>query len=178
MNHFEMKELQHKLLVALKQDFEEVEVPVTLRNAEGENLPMDILTTIHLDYGQGRHEVMGEYYFFPMPQEDVSAHYFSTMLNLENEIRQDCLPQLREAVSALNFYLQCGSFVVNPSGTLLGFRFITPIPFNFSFEQALQLMNLNVGHSLELAEHHVDDLIRVAQGKLSLQDFMFQMPDV
>lgn len=178
MNKLEIKQFQHELLLALKKDFEQVEIPIALRDAREENLPMDILTSLHLNYGHGQHEVMGEYYFFPMPEEDVPAHYFSTMLNLENEIRQDCLPQLREAVCALNFYIQCGSFVVNPTGTLLGFRFITPIPVDFKFEQALQLMNLNVGHSLELAEHHVDDLIRVAQGKLSLKDFMFQMPDV
>lgn len=178
MNNIEAKQFQRELLLALKKDFEEVEIPVTLQDAQEENLPMDILSSLHLDYGHGQHEVMGEYYFFPVPQEEVSTHYFSTMINLENEIHQECLSQLREAVSALNFYIQCGSFVVNPSGTLLGFRFITPIPVNFSFDQALELMNLNVGHSLELAEHHVDDLIRVAQGKLSLQDFMFQMPDV
>lgn len=178
MNKLEIKQFQHELLLALKKDFEQVDIPVNLRDAKEENLPMDILTSLHMDYGHGQHEVMGEYYFFPMPGEQAAAHYFSTMINLENDIHKDCLPQLREAVSALNFYVQCGSFVVNPAGTLLGFRFVSLIPMDTTFENALQMMNLNVGHSLELAESQVDGLIRLAQGELDLQDFMRQMPDV
>lgn len=178
MNIREKNEFQHQLLLALQQDFEVVEIPSILRSAQEENLPMDILTTLHRDYGHGLHQVMGEYYFFPVPQEqgEETIHYFSTMLNLENEIREDCLPQLRQAVCALNFYLQCGNFVVNPSGTLLGFRFVTPILGDMSFAQALQMLNLNIGHSLDLAEQYVDSLIRLAHGTLRLEDFMYQMP--
>ena len=172
----ELQSMQYYILEQLKADFEANHVPAVVRNAAEENLPMDILTTLHRRFGLNMDEVMGEFYFFPAMSGTASVHYFTSMITLTEEMAAEYVPMVTEAVNVLNFYLECGAFVMNPQKNLLAFKFVTPIPAELSEEQILQMANLNVGHALQLSERYAASLLQLSDGSGSLESFMELMP--
>lgn len=174
----DMKKLQYSMLNRLKAEFEEQGVPAMIRNAEEEHLPMDILTTLHREFGASSDEVMGEYYFFPIRTEGETVHYFTSMLSLTEDIAPECRDSLTKAIEVVNFYLECGAFVINQRGSLLAYKFVLPIPNSLGEERIFEMVDLNAGHSLQLAERYADRLIRLADGRETLEHFMQGMPQL
>lgn len=173
----EIKSVQNNLLNQLKLVFEENNVPVVLRSAGEEDIPMDILTTLHREFGMDLDEVMGEFYFLPT-RDGGTIHYFTSMLSLTEDMDPEFVPAVSEAVRVLNFYLECGAFVLNPAGNLLAFKLVSPIPVSYSMEQLLEIININAGHAIQITERYVDNLLRLSDGRDSLERFMEMMPGV
>ena len=178
INMNELQSIQYYILNQLKADFEANNVPVVLRSSGEENIPMDILTTLHRRFGRDLDEVMGEYYFFPSNGGQAAVHYFTSMISLTEDMAAEYAPVVTKAMDILNFYLECGAFVMNPREKLLAFKFITPIPADLPAERILQIANINVAHSLQLAERYADHLLRLSDGRESLESFMELMPKV
>lgn len=172
----DIKRIKGDVLAALQRDFESHKVPVVLRSAEGENLPTDILTTLHRNFGRDLDEAMGEFYFFPVPGEDTPVLYFSSVINLTEDVEEEFREDVAKAVSVLNFYLECGAFVMNPQGNLLAFKFISPILADLDDTQIIAAANVNVGHSLQISERYADCLLRLCDGRETLEHFMELMP--
>ena len=77
----ELKCIQSDVLMALKADFEENNVPVVLRNAGENGIPVDILTTLHRNFGRNMDEVMGEFYFCPCALVRNLCFIFSALIS-------------------------------------------------------------------------------------------------
>lgn len=177
INMNEIKTVQYNLLNQLKLVFEENSVPTVLRSAGEADIPMDILTTLHREFGMDLDEVMGEFYFLPT-KDGGTIHYFTSMISLTEDMDPEFVPAVAEAVRVLNFYLECGAFVMNPTGNLLAFKLVTPVPVSYTTEQLLELININAGHALQITERYVDNLLRLSDGRHSLEHFMEMMPQV
>lgn len=178
INMNELNSIQYNLLNQLKLAFEENNVPTVLRSAGEEDIPMDILTTLHRRFGSDLDEVMGEFYFLPSINGTGTLHYFTSMISLTEDMAPEFVPAVSQAVGILNFYLECGAFVLGSGGKLLAFKLVSPMPVTYPKAQLLELMNINAGHALQITERYVDHLLRLADGRDSLEHFMELMPQV
>lgn len=172
-----LEQIKNDIFTALKADFEANHVPAILRRAKEEGIPTDILTTLHRNFGGNADEVMGEFYFLPIPGGEKEVLYFSTMLSLDENMKPEYADDVGKAIEVLNFYLECGAFVMNRKSGLIGFRFVTPVFAHWRLEQMLETVNLNVAHSLQITERYVDSLIMMAHGHETLEHFMQLMPE-
>lgn len=174
----ELKCIQSDVLVALKADFEENNVPVVLRNAGENGIPVDILTTLHRNFGRNMDEVMGEFYFLPLRTGEKPVLYFSALISLTDSLPPEHADTVAKALEVLNFYLECGSFVLDRQTRLLAYKLVTPVFAHWGKEQILEAANMNVGHALQISERYTDSLLMLADGRESLEHFMELMPNV
>ena len=162
---------------ALKADFDENKVPAVLRGADQENIPLDILTTLHRGMGKNLDEVMGEFCILPVNAGDKTLLYFSTLFTLTEDMDPVFAKPVLKAIQVLNFYVECGSFVLSRQGTLLGYRMVTPMMSTWSKERLYETANLNIALALQVTERYVGSLLMLADGRDTLEHFMELMPE-
>lgn len=172
----DFQSIQKDILESLKAGFEANDVPAILRSASGENIPVDILTTLHRNFGRNMDEVMGEFYILPMKTGDRTLLFFSTLITLTEDMEPSFAETVEKAITALNFYLECGAFVINPQKNLLGLRMVTPLLAENSKEALLEAANMNAALSLQIAERYTDSLLMLSDGRNTLEHFMELLP--
>ncbi len=167
------KERKRMILERLLKIFESEKVPAVLRKMdEEEGLQMDVLATLHTEFGNKEDEVMGEFYFLPLPDGADGVCYFSSVITLTETIDPLCLGAVCQVVAMLNFYLEYGAFAVNTEGNVLAYKMVTPIFTDMEDEQLYRTVDMNMAHALGVAEDYAGILIRLAEGDSSLPDVM------
>lgn len=176
MDNHTIKEFREKVLSDLKAEFESYDVPAVLRTVE-EGMPTDILTTLHREMGPRSDEVMGEYYFMPVEGEGVDIHCFSVSLTLSEDLPENKVAILQEAIRSLNYYLMDGVFLISPDGTQLIYRCTTVFKMTLPYELAMDMIQIIIGLSLQTVEKWVESLLDLESGDAELEDFMELIPE-
>lgn len=173
-----VKERKVQLLKQLQETLKEWEIASVYRDAEGETLPIDILTCLFDEFGNDLGDVMGEFFFMPkMEGREEDALYFNCVLTLTEDLMEPMLPNLYEAVGILNYYLETGAFAVNKAGEMLVYRNSLAVPLEMKDEDALELIAENVAYSVNVSEQFHDILFRVCDGRMSMEEFRGLLPD-
>lgn len=161
-----------ELLEQLKAQFEEHGVPVALRTPEDEpELPEPILTILHESMGIAETQpVTCEMLFLPKVDED-KAYTFTIMFTLLDNVNNENLGTLMAASSMINFYMPFGAFVLNTIGGILVFKHALVIPEETGINTALKMIDAMVGRSMDLVDNQIDYFIRLADGRMSLEEF-------
>lgn len=171
----DVKNFQKNLLNKLLQRLLESDIAAIFRDSQIQNIPMDIVTSLHEEFGPHMDEVLGEYYFQPMPKakdNERETYYFTSTITLSEDINPVYLSELMMAVNFINFYLPCGGFVINPNGSLLAFKLAIPIPDTTPEDKMLDIMDLGVAHALDLSERYIGGLLTVADGQMTAQQLI------
>ena len=169
-NNRDKAEREAMLLQKLQADFDKIDVETNFAPPD-EKMPVAILRTLHEEYGFAAADVMGEFYFFPMPEGAPDIHYFTCMLSLMEELDGNHEQELCEAIAKLNFYLGCGAFALERDGDTLVYKLVTLISVNTSDEDALAQMNAAAAHAIQLPEKYTMILEKIAAGTASLDEF-------
>lgn len=172
----DIRSIQSYILESLKGDFDENNVPAILRSASSENIPVDILTTLHRNFGRNMDEVMGEFYILPVNTGKKTILFFSSLITLTEDMDPAFADGVEKAIMGLNFYIECGSFVLNRQRTLLGLRLVTPLPADAPKETLLESANMNVALALQIGERYADSLLMLSDGRETLEHFMELLP--
>ncbi len=165
----ELESMQKELLHGVEAVFKEGDVATIYREKGEEDLPCDVLSVLITNVGPDSDEIMGEFLFVPLPS-DEGVMYFSAGIALEDEVPILHLDTLCEAMAAVNFIIPVGNFSLH--GSSLYFKFSQPIPTSFAKEDIQALVELAVAHSLDVAGQYVSSLLRVANGKETLETFV------
>ncbi|MCD8038038.1 MAG: hypothetical protein LUE96_02990 [Lachnospiraceae bacterium] len=174
-----MTELEKKrldVLEKLKGILEELEVPCAIREPD-EGFPMHMLATLHQNIGYMNNEVMGQFYFLPLEQENQKFHYFTSVMTLDEEVPMERYQDMALAAAMLNFYLPLGAFVAEKDGGILAFKYTSILPMDAGTDEMVSLIDGNIGAALNLTNEYVDPFMRLLNGEITLDEFELELPD-
>lgn len=172
-----MKKRKEQLLKALQKRMKEWEIESVYRDGESEGIPMDILTILVNEFGNGLTDVMGEFFFMPEVEgiaED--ALRFNCIFTLSEQLDTERLPELYEAIGLLNFYTEAGTFAVDKAGNMLVYRNSIVLSPELDDATALEQITINFAFSMNVSERFADVLVRVNDGRLSMEEFRGLLP--
>ncbi len=172
-----MNEKKSKLLKKLEAYFQSDEniEEASLFTGEELGMPTDMLRIIVCDYGPALMDVLGEFYFLPL-KEDDEVWYFTSVITIKSDLPPEGTPALAGAISKLNFYLPYGAFCMSADGSLLAYKSVVPVKAADTEKQLYSQIELNADTSLLIPESYTDLLARVADGRLLLKDFLSMLP--
>ena len=172
-----MKERKIQLLKSVQEKLKEWEITSLYRKSEEDNLPMDILTVLINDFGNGFDEVMGEFFFMPEVEGRIEdALCFHCVLTLSDTLMSETLSNLYEAIGTLNYVTETGQFAISRAGEMLVYRNSLALPLEMTDETDLELIMANVAFSLNVAEKFADIIARVNDGRMSIEEFRGLFP--
>ena len=175
MDKTAIKEFQDKILEDLKKEMESYEIPVVLRKKE-EGLPTDILTTLHREMGAKSDEVMGEYYFMPITGDNADVYCFTVSLSLDDDLSEDKVDIMQEAIRTLNYYMIDGNFLISPDKTTLIYRCTAMFKIDLPYDRGMEMIQIVIGVALQTVDKWVKELLDLDRGDLTLEGFMKYMP--
>lgn len=171
-----LQKRQRKTLEELKKIFDDLKIAAQMRDKEKEELPMDVLTTLHTHVGATSDEVLGEYFFFPPENNPVNVQYFGIGLTLSENVTESFLPQLISAVGALNYYVFIGAFTVDVAGGKLVYKLTVPMSVDLMEEEMTETANIAISSALTVVETYTSILLRVAEGEAGVDELMEFLP--
>ncbi len=138
------------------------------------NSPMDVLRILITDYGPGLTDVLAECYFLPL--QDTEVLYYDTVITILMDVPAEAVPALSGAITKLNFFLPYGGFALNGDGSMLVYKASAALLSKDDDEKLYEAMELSTDTAILTAESYTDLLSQVADGSLSLNDFLETLP--
>jgi hypothetical protein len=169
-----IEQFRFDVLEKLRQDFDTIGEAAILRDSQ-EGLETHILNVLHTELGHAEEEVMGEYYFLPLPGEN-QYHLFNSVLTLTEELPDDKYDVLCSAANALNFFLPVGALVFSRFDKIMAYKFTSLIPIEATVDEAFNIINGNIGLSLHIVDLYEDELMKLMRGETQLEDFLDILP--
>ncbi|MBQ7583223.1 MAG: hypothetical protein IJT24_01315 [Lachnospiraceae bacterium] len=160
---------RHEALEGLEASLQEELIAARLE-APDEEKGVEVLTVIFPELGLDGDGAVGELFFLPLRSDEDSVQHFSTVITIADTIGEECLNELYEAVSFINFRLPCGCYAFDRESGLLAYRLTVPLSVELSPEELLRDMNICSGNAVAAADLHMDLLLRVIDGEASMED--------
>ena len=174
-----MNKRKRELLTELEKFFKEDEdiEEVSLFTAEELETPMDVLRVLVTGYGAELNDILAEYSFIPMPGEADEIWYFSCVLTIGTELPKEGMTPLANAIARLNFYLPYGCFCLSNDGGMLIYKSVTALRSDEKDETLYKDIELSADTALLVPESFIDLLMRVADGRMGLNEFIAALPE-
>ena len=172
-----MEERKKNLLKLLEEFFQgdEDAEEVSLFEASELGAPMDVLRVLITQYGAGLRTVLAEFSFLPLEGGD-DIWVMTAVITLKTDISSAGAAVLSSVMSRLNFYLPYGGFALSSNGRMLVFKSTTALRSDWEDERIYQQMEISADMALTAAEPHVESLISVASGDMTVEQFMSMLP--
>lgn len=168
-----MADKLRNILETMRQNLEDEDSPALIREKGEEGLPVDVLTTLHTDFGYDGGEAMGEFYFVELPKnENLVA--FSGLIVLSEEYSEETLPELYKLMNRLNVRLSIGSFVFDADEPMIGLKFGVAFRKDLEEEELLDQATAAMIFALDAAEKYAEDIEDVLRGRMTALEALRQ----
>ena len=167
-----MKEKKRNLLkmlaeeLLLSEDIDRAE----FFTAEELEAPVDITRAVVTDLGAELISVLAEFYFMPFENEDML--YFSNVITITDDIRDDEKADLALAVAGLNYHLPCGCFALNDTADMLVYRYTVPILADQDEAAIKKIMLTSVDAAINTADSFESYLMLVLEGNMTPEEMI------
>ena len=162
---------RHKVLEKIQDDMNEHLIAAQLVSPETEETP-EVLNVVLDGIGFEGEEAIGEFCFIPMASDEAEVQYFTSVISIADEIEDDTLSALFEAMSYINFSVTCGSFSIDMNHSFLVYKLTVPMPVDISDETLYDQVNLYMGTATAMADQYMDLLLRMIEKELTLDDII------
>ncbi len=159
---------RHAALEAVEGSLQEDLIAAKLNIPEDGN-GIELLTVIFPELGLDGDGAVGELFFLPL-MEDAVVQHFVTVLTIADEIEEERYPSLYEAVSYINFRLPCGAYALDDESGSLVFKLSVPLPVELSGDDLIKEMHICSGNAVAAADQHMDLLLRMLDGDVTMDD--------
>ena len=153
-----------KVLERLKAELDDLEVESQIID-DRDFSPEPVLISENPGIGAYGHDAISQYFFADYDIAAEGTDYFNSVVVLDSDIPDDYLDNVFRAASYLNYYIPCGSFVLDENNQIL-FKFGVPVNSNMSDDDAFQYLNKLAAHALVCFRKYISILVDVAEGKL------------
>ena len=158
---------RNELLIRLRDSLQEEMIACEIHEPENKEEP-EILTVLLDTVGDEEREgAAGEFFFMPFTTGEDRVQYFCAVLTLMDDIPEENLPALYEAMSHINFALPCGSYSVDREGRFLTYKLTVPLPAELQGDALYDEMNICVSNAVNTADAYADILIKISCGEVS-----------
>lgn len=168
------KEFMESVLSNFNKIAEEIKdtmIPARVLEAE-DGVPGPVLTVIYDEMGPDGDEVMGDYSVIVGENEEDTVAYIESFLTFTEELSNEHLPELYEAISKLNFFLPFGGFTINEAENVLGYKFGMPISMDLTDEGLYGAISLCMTGGFIQANNYVFPLMQISEGKMTLDEVL------
>lgn len=173
-----MNERKIQLLKDLQKKLKEWEIDSLYRDSSTDEIPTDIVTALITEFGNGLDEVLAEFFFMPQIEgQEEDGLYFHSVFTLAENVTEEMLPRLYEAVSILNCFTETGTFAVTKDGSTLIYRNSIAMPLDIDDSAAEALIAANAMFAINVSEQFADALLKVTDGRMSMEEFRGILPD-
>lgn len=165
---------RHLLMTRMMEDYQKQFVAAIIKEKEDPEDPdePEVLTLLLDHMGSGSEECLEELWFQPFTSEEDELQFFTALIRFVDDLKEETLPALYEAVSRVNFRLPCGCFVMDRAGSFLSFRLTVPLPMDMEKESLYQEMHLIAGNAAAICDMHCGALLDVLRGDAGIDDVM------
>ena len=158
---------RNELLIRLRDSLQEEMITCEIGEPLNAEEP-EILTVVLDAFGdEERDGAAGEFFFMPFSTGEERVQYFCAVLTLMDDIPEENLPALYEAMSHINFALPCGSYSVDREGRFLTYKLTVPLPAELQGDALYDEMNICVSNAVNTADAYADILIKISCGETS-----------
>ncbi len=133
---------------------------------------LDILMAEWTRFGEHLDTVMAEFVFREVPGEPEEGKLFNVVLTLREDVPAEYAPELAFASAITNFYLEKGCFALNKATDMLVYKTVRSFAPDTPEENVLRECILEMEQAWEIAARYCGILLAVAEGSLSIDDFM------
>lgn len=138
---------------------------------------IDVLATLHNDFGMSDVEVLGEYFFIDIPNAESQVNLLDVIFTISEEMKDEKIDVVSKAESALNFYMPIGMFTLSKRSHEVVYKCQIMIPASYTVEQAVALADLNIGMAMGLVDKYTDIFFNLAEGDMTFEQFEANLPD-
>jgi len=173
--------LQENTLRYLEEALVGIEIAAQFHTEEFENGEVSLVTALLENFGTVEGDVYGEFFFLPDANEDERKDGYSifcSTLTICNEIQDEQMADLIQAIGLISGYVSLGGFSVNIPNRTLIFKHVVSIPPTASEEAFRDTAEAAVTLSLDFSEGYAGVLAGIAKGTQPLEDIFDFMPDV
>ena len=163
MELMELENLRHELLEDLCKEMNDAQVAAVVHKEEG---APEMVSAILDEVGDPELEVRGYFYFRAPDSEDDAAQVFMSVITISDELPEDRLPALYEAISYVNFNIPVGSFSIDKDHKFFCYVLSMLMPMELVEDAIFQEMDLAVGNALSIADSYIGILADVMNGKI------------
>ncbi len=145
------------------------------------NAPMDVIRAMIPEFGSELTDVLGEFFFLPIGEEDAKAAaldgtdelwFFTTVITVSDSLPPDSAEEIAATVARLNYMLPCGCYAMGNTDSTLVYRMSVPILANDEPDKQERELVSAVNLALMTAERFVGYLVLIAEGKMSCGEFL------
>lgn len=167
-----INEERHEVLEGISKDLENEMVASVLRTATDDENSPEILTVDFDELGLGHDSVLGEFYFYPVTSDEDTVGLFSSVLTVAEEIPEENLPAVYEAISVLNFHILTGAFGVSKDRRFLAYKQCVTYSLDMTKEELRKHVDITMGNVVSTVDQWVDMVIRISEGEGSVEDVL------
>lgn len=169
------QQFRYEVLKILQDAFIDLGVAAILREPDG-NFPFHRLNTLHDDMGLEDEEVMGEFYFMPLEEENLKFHLFNIVFTITENMPKDKQEELGRAATHLNFYLPVGAFIFDMEEDILAFKYSALVPVETNAEKAVDMLDGSISLSLRMVGKFYGAFLDLMNEDITFQQFLELIP--
>ena len=165
---------RHKVLEKIQNEMQESLIAAQIITTDEEDSP-EVLNVVLDGIGFGGEEAIGEFCFLPLISDETEVQYFSSVISIADELDEDSLQILYEAMSYINFRMMGGSFCIDQNHSFLVYKLTVPVSVLLTDEALYEQVNMYMGTATAMADQYMDLLLRMLDKELTLNDVIISL---
>ncbi len=168
---------RHKLLERMRDSFQEelIASEIAVPDQEGASEILNVVLDM-LGGGEAEEGSFGEFYFDPIHSEEDEIQRFTAAITIMDQLSEEHLPELYEAMAHINFRLPCGAYSIDKEKQFLAYRLTVPLSMELKGDTLYDAMDVCVASAINAADLYMEPLIRLAIGELTLEEMEALLP--
>ncbi len=163
---------RHEILESIGEDLEKEMVASVMRKATEDKESPEILTVDFDELGLGHDSVLGEFYFYPVGSEEDTVSFFASVLTVADELSEENLSNVYEAISILNFHMLSGAFGVSQDHRFLAYKQCVAYSLDMDKESLRKHVDLTMGNAVSIVDQWADMVLRISEGEGTVDDIL------
>ena len=176
MNKEELSKTREALLEKIQDGLLEELYAAQIKEV-GDKNRLRVLSVVFEDLGFDSESAIGDFYFRPMISDDDKVQHFCALITIADELNEDNLPSVYEAMSYINAKAVCGSFCIDKDKNFMAYRLCVPLSTSMTEDQLFEAMNVVMGNAVAACDMYMDILVRVMDGEATVQDVIDSLGD-
>ena len=158
----------------IQNEMQEGLIAAQIIKADEEDSP-EVLNVVLDGIGFGGEEAIGEFCFLPIISDEAKVQYFSSVISIADELDENCLEILYEAMSYINFQMACGSFCIDRNHSFLVYKLTVPVQVSVTDEALYEQVSMYMGTATAMADQYMDLLLRILDKEITLNDVIIAL---
>lgn len=159
----EIEKRRHEILDALCKELNDEQIAAVVNKEEG---APEMVSAILDELGDADMDITGDFFFRPLLTEEEEIWNFMSVITVSDQVPEERLSELYEAMSYVNFNLPGGCFSIDKDHRFLCYVLTALIPGDLENEEMFRVIDISVGNAFAISDNYIGILSDVLNGKI------------